>query len=512
MSHPADAAISNQYDHIIVGGGSAGCIIAARLSEGGTRRVLLIEAGGTDVGRPSIVEPGSWPANLGSDVDWQYRTTPQLSANGRIFDYARGKVIGGSSTINAMAWVWGHPTDFNAWEDDGNEGWGFASLDPVFKRIETSTRTNSDGSRGDSGPMLVGPMAEPATIVADFLEACREAGYSVKEDVGGPVTEGAGTMDLNMKDGRRFSVVHAYLDPALSRRNLTVLPHTLVESLTFEGTRCVGARCQIAGQRCELRSEHDVVLSAGTIDSPRLLMNSGIGNSDHLRRLGIEVVADLPGVGENLHDHPLIVAFSAETHRDSTRGARTESHLFMRSSHSLPAPDVQILLSPTATGLTDVRPSKGFSLIPALLRPRSRGRLAITAADIRSPLHIDPNFLSDASDLDALCVAVQTCTELGLSTALSHWRVGAVRVAPSGKAELCEFIKRNVVTYNHAVGTCAMGVGNRAVVDPLLRVHGTSNLRIADASVMPSITTGNTLAPTLVIAERAASIIAASAR
>jgi choline dehydrogenase len=509
MLYSTERVISDHYDHIIVGGGSAGCVIAARLSEDGARRVLLIEAGGTEVDRPSIVEPGSWPANLGSDVDWRYRTVPQY---GRVLDYARGKVIGGSSTINAMAWVWGHPTDFGRWEEAGNKGWSFAILKHVFKRTETCTRTNGDGLRGASGPMLVGPIAEPAAIVADFLGACREQGQSVSEDVNGPVTEGAGTMDLNMKDGRRFSVVHAYLLPAVSRRNLTILPHALVESLTFEGTRCVGVRCQIDGQRRELRSDHDVVLSAGTIDSPRLLMISGIGNADHLRQLGIGVVADLPGVGENLHDHPMVSAFSAETNRASTRGARSESHLFMRSRNTLPAPDVQILLTPAATGLPGVAPSKGFSLISALLRPRSRGRLAITSADIRSPLHIDPNFLSDMSDMDALCVAVQTCMELGLSTALSHWRAGAVRVAPSDKAELREFIKGNVSTYHHAVGTCAMGVHRLAVVDPLLRVYGTSNLRIADASVMPSITTGNTLAPTLVIAERAASFVAASTR
>jgi choline dehydrogenase len=360
--------------------------------------------------------------------------------------------------------------------------------------------------------MLVGPMDEPAAIVADFLQACLETGYLVSDDVNGPVEEAAGTMDLTMKDGQRCSAFHAYLLPALNRRNLSVLPQSIVESLIFEGARCVGVSCTIEGRQRELRSDQDVVLSAGVIDSPRLLMASGIGNADQLRKLGIRVIADLPGVGENLQDHPLLFAFSAETELHTTRGARSESHLFLRSHSALTAPDIQILLTPVASGLPGVPLSKGFSLGPALIRPHSRGRLTITSANPGSPLHIDPNFLAEESDLDALRVGVEMCTTLGLSHALAHWRAASVRVAPAGQTELREVIKSNIVTYNHAVGTCAMGMGKRDVVDSLLRVHGISNLRVADGSVMPNITTGNPLAPTLVIAERAADMIIANAR
>jgi choline dehydrogenase len=350
-----------------------------------------------------------------------------------------------------------------------------------------------------------------APFIEAFLSACRAAGHAVIDDVTGPVEAGAGTADMNVKDGRRFSVAHAYLLPVLGRKNLTLLTNTLVESLMFEGARCVGIRCRIDGQRREIRSNNDVVLSAGCIESPRLLMVSGIGNADHLRQLGIPVVADLPGVGENLHDHCQLRTFTADAGQTAI-SPRLDAHLFFRSSDTLPAPDLHIGLTQAANAMPGAAPGGGFTLLAGLFRPRSRGRLALTSADPRAPLHIDPNYLSNASDMDALCVAAEVSTELGMSSALARWHAGELRVAASGKAELRDFIKRNVTSYRHPVGTCAMGFGERAVVDPMLRVHGIANLRIADNSVMPNITTGHTLAPTLVIAEQAASMIATASR
>jgi choline dehydrogenase len=499
--------VSASYDHIIIGAGSAGSIVAARLSEEDACRVLLIEAGGANVDRPSMVEPGRWRANWGTDADWQYRTAPQANLNGRVVEWARGKVLGGSSTINAMAWVWGHKTDFDGWAARGNTGWDFASLEPVFKRIETCGRARRNGARGTSGPMRLTSFSARDPFIEAFLTSCRDAGHAVLEDVSGPVETGAGTADWNVQDGRRFSVAHAYLLPVLGRKNLTILSDTRVESLVFEGARCVGIRCRIDGQRREIRSEQDVVLSAGCIESPRLLMLSGIGNADHLGRLGITVVADLPGVGENLQDHCQLRTFSTDAGQAAI-SPRLDAHLFLRSSDTLPAPDLHVGLAQAATAA----PGGGFTFLTGLFRPRSRGRIALTSADLDAPLHIDPNYLSDSTDLDALCAGAQASVELGMSSALARWRTGDLHTAPTGNAKLRDFIKRNVTSYRHPVGTCAMGQGRETVVDPTLRVHGIANLRIADNSVLPSVTTGHTLAPTLVIGERAASMIAATPR
>ncbi len=469
----------------------------------------MIEAGGADFDRPAMVEPGLWRANWGGDADWLYRTVPQANLDGRIIDWARGKVIGGSSTINAMAWVWGHRADFDGWAREGNVGWDFDSLKPVFMRMESCARTGRKTMRGVVGPMAL--FSYPATdpLVAAFLSSCRELGHAILDDVNGPVEEGAGTGDLNIKDGRRLSVVHAYLLPVLGRINLTILTKSLVESLIFEGTRCIGVRCRVDGALREIRSDHDVVLCAGSIETPRLLMVSGIGNADQLSKLGITVVADLPGVGENLHDHCQLRTFAAEAEQ-AALSPHLEAHLFVRSSETLSIPDLDIALTRATDSVPAPSTGNGFTLLAGLFRPRSRGRLALTSRGIRAPLHIDPNYLSEPADMDALCIAAELSRELGLSRPLSRWHHGKPQAAPLDKVALRAFIRRTAGSYRHPVGTCAMGIGARAVVDPMLRVQGISNLRIADNSVMPSITTGHTLAPTLVIAERAADMIIAA--
>jgi choline dehydrogenase len=499
--------LTGSYDHIVIGGGSAGSLIAARLSEDSQCRVLLIEAGNAAVDRPSIVDPTLWFTNLDTEVDWQYRTVEQPNANGRKFDVNRGRVLGGSSSINAAVWVWGHPADFDAWADVGNTGWDFRSLEPIFRRLETRMQGSADARRGNAGPMRLTSTSSHVPLAIAFLKACEEMGHPVLDDINGPIREGCGTYDLNVVNGQRFSVAQAFLLPVMGRQNLSVLTNAEVDSLIFDGTRCVGVRGAVDGKSFEIRSHHDVVLSAGVIDSPRLLMRSGVGDATQLAQLGLNVIADVPGVGENLHDHCLISAFAAETATATESEGRLGAHLYARTSDGVPAPDYEVIISAWATGLPNVPVGKGFSLNTALVRPLSRGRLALTSANWDAPLYIDPGYFSNPGDLATLCAGVEKCVELAESPALLRQRSGAVRVPPSGKEALREFVRNNMGTYWHPVGTCSMGIDARSVVDPTLCVHGTSNLRVADSSVMPRITSGNTLAPTLVIAERAASLM-----
>ncbi|HUC17044.1 MAG TPA: GMC family oxidoreductase N-terminal domain-containing protein [Acetobacteraceae bacterium] len=297
-------------------------------------------------------------------------------------DWPRGRIIGGSSSINAMIWVLGHPADFDHWACAGNDGWGYADLNPIFQSIETCTRKVPGGTRGASGPMYVGPMAAPLPLTEGFLESCRETGDPVVDDVGAPIRDGAAYMDLNVKDGRRFSVVHGYLLQALDRQNLTMLSGARVEKLLFEGGRCSGVRLRIGRMIRDIAAEQETILSAGAVDSPRLLLISGVGDAGELRRNGIPVVSDLPGVGENLQDHLSIPAFVSEVKTPIPLGSRAESPLFFRGVTDAHTADMQVLFTPRAVGTNEIEGNEGFSILLAR-SDRREGCLSGTSG--RSP-------------------------------------------------------------------------------------------------------------------------------
>jgi choline dehydrogenase len=354
--------------------------------------------------------------------------------------------------------------------------------------------------------MHVEPLPDPNPLSAGFFRACQDLGHQVEDNVGAPVRDGVGYIDFNAKDGRRFSVVHGYLLPALERENLTLLTGARVHSLSFKADRCTGVYLQHGADRHAIVAEQETILCAGVVESPRLLMLSGVGRAEDLRRCDIAVVSDLAGVGENLQDHCFIVGFVGET-KLPIPSSRAGSHLFFRSTSRVDRPDIQAVLATSALGISGVKANDAFSIRLGLLRPRSRGCIKITSADPEAPPFINPAYLSSEADVTALCAAIEHSRAIGSAAALSEWCKREVRRIPRGKIELTEYVAQNVGSYWHPVGTCAMGVHRESVVDPLLRVHGTTKLRVADASIMPTITGGNTNAPTIAIAERAAQII-----
>jgi len=504
-----DKAIEGGYDYIVVGAGSAGSVVATRLAADGSRRVLLIEAGTGDLSRPTLASPFAWPANQGTDVDWNYSTAPQRYAENRVLKYPRGKVVGGSSSINAMLWVWGHASDFDGWAKSGCTGWDFDSLRHTFQAIETCGRADELPARGKQGPMYVGRMAASSPLNPAFFAAAHEQGLGHVNDINGPIQEGVGLMDLSVRDDRRFSVVHGYLLPALNRENLTLLTGSRVDRLLFEGTRCTGVRLTIDGRTRDIRASEETIVSAGAIDSPRLLMLSGVGPAAELRSVGIAPIVDAPGVGDNLQDHVRVPCFIAETYEKALPGTRVDMHAFFRTGATNAAVEAQALFVPgvtTTSGLQSVPLGRdeGFTILLGLMQPRSRGRVKLMSAEPAGPLHIDPNYLSDPDDMRVLLRATQRAEEIGMSASLKAYRKRVHVRLPTTRGELAQFIRQSLDTYWHPTGTCAMGTHKQAVVDPQLRVRGVSRLRVADASIMPTIPSGNTNAPTIMIGERAA--------
>jgi choline dehydrogenase len=508
-------------------------VLAARLSEDPSARVLLLEAGGRDW-RPMVHIPAGFSRLFKSGVDWQYHTEEEPHLHGRKLYWPRGKVLGGSSSINAMIYMRGHPGDYDRWAALGADGWAFADVLPYFRKAQHQRR-GASAHHGVGGPLHVADLRCVNPLTRRFLRACEEIGVPRNDDFNGPEQAGAGLYQVTQKGGRRCSTAAAYLLPALRRPNLTVVTGAHAARVLFEGTRAAGVEYLVKG-RAEQARAGEVVLCAGAVESPCVLLRSGVGPADELKRFGVSAVADAPGVGRNLQDHPQAGVCYACTKPVTLDGAKNlinfirftlfgagpltstvaEAGAFVRTDPALPAPDLQMYFVPAwyvEHGFVKP-PGRGFSVGACFLRPESRGEIRLRSRDPLAPPAIRANYLESAADLRGMVAGVRLARRLARAAAFDDFR-GAEHL-PGEKvesdAELAEYVRRRMETLYHPVGTCKMGQDARSVVDPQLCVRGVTGLRVADASVMPTLPGGNTNAPVIMIAEKAADLIRSGRR
>ncbi|MGH3322175.1 MAG: GMC family oxidoreductase [Streptosporangiaceae bacterium] len=519
------------YDYVIVGAGSAGCVLASRLTEDPSTSVLLLEAGGPD-DSDDVKVPAAFYRLFKTAYDWDYTTVPQPALHGRALYWPRGRMVGGCSSINAMIYIRGNRVDYNAWRDEhGCAGWGYDELLPYFRRAEDHAGGPS-AYHGVDGPLRVENLRAHHKLTRAFIDAAVAYGLRKNADFNAGEQDGVGFYQVTQKAGRRWSAADGYLRPALERPNLTVETDALATGVLVEKGRAVGVRYLCHGQERRGVAQREVLLAGGTVATPQLLMLSGIGPADHLREHGVEVVADMPGVGRNLHDHPIAtpmwmtprvtnfwekeklrhILYWKLLHRGVFTSNIAECGGFVRTRSGLPGPDLQfhVLPSPFVEhGLVEP-PTRAITVLPALVSPRSRGRIRLRSADPRWKPAIDPAYVTERADLDALVEGVRIARAIAQQQPLAGLVHGEYEPGPEVRTpeELQEYVRRSVQTLYHPVGTCAMGRAENAVCDTELRVRGVAALRVVDASVMPRAPRGNTNAPVIAIAERAADLIA----
>lgn len=526
---------TEEYEYVVVGGGTAGSVLAARLTEDPDVRVLVLEAGG-DVVPADVDESNAWFRLLGSSIDWGYRSVPQPGLGGRSTYEPRGRLPGGSSNLYIMMHVRGHESDFDNWAYQGAAGWSFADLAPYFAKLEAQ-EDRTDPRIGAAGPQRVTNAGDhgPSPMSQTFLDACAELGHPRTRDFNGPDMVGAGWHHIDVVDGKRQGALVSYLQPALDRPNLTLRTGALATGLTWKDTRCTGVAYQqrpdtpvvgpgrrIAGARPTPPGTHtavatrEVIVCSGAIESPKFLMLSGVGPAAQLREHGIPVVVDLPGVGENFHNH-VLVGLIAET-KDSVPPGRqnlSEAALFTGSRPGTLAPDIQVSFVHVPFDIiVGAQYPNAVSLLPGVVRPTSRGWIKLADGDPTSAPLVHPNYLGDPADMDRLVDAVGLARDIFATSAFSA--VLARELVPgadvTGRAELAAFVRDRADTYHHQAGSCRMGIDDMAVVDPELRVRGTEGLRVVDAAVMPAVPSGNCHTAVVAVAERAADLIKESAR
>ena len=534
------------FDYVIVGGGSAGATLAGRLSEDSSIEVCLIEAGGD--GKDLLIRA---PAGVAAMLpgrpkinNWAFQTVPQAGLNGRRGYQPRGKALGGSSAINAMLYVRGHPSDYDDWADLGCEGWSFEEVLPYFKRAEANER-GADDRHGASGPLQVSDQRSPRPLSRAFVAAANELQIPINDDFNGPQQRGAGLYQVTQfhdrgRNGERCSAAAAYLHPNEGRRNLTILTSAHAVRIEFMGRRATGVRVHTRAGEKLVEARREVILSAGAFNSPQLLQLSGVGRPADLKRCGVSVVHELPGVGQNLRDHiDFVLAFrskdvdslgidlagavglikhSLQWRKDGTGMIATpfaEGGAFLKTDPALPRPDVQLhfVISIFDDHARKLHWGHGFSCHVCVLRPRSVGEVFLESADPLAAPGIDPRFLSDAQDLKTLISGAKLTRQILTAPALAPYRHKEIYTREGmDDVEWERHIRARADTVYHPVGTCKMGLDDMAVVDPQLRVRGLQGLRVVDASIMPTLIGGNTNAPTIMIAEKAADMIRSAAK